>query len=132
MIPREAFVGSAARHLAYTNSAIAHGKGSLQMVPPSVEVCILEGLEVQAGMTVLDVGFGSGFLTTLLAYLAQAPRAVLAVETHPEAFVYGRNNCVHVLQARRLEHVPQPQFVHGNVLEMLNHLGTFDRLHVGA
>ena len=49
------------------------------MLPPSVEARILEGLDVQAGMTVLDIGFGSGFLTTLLAYLAQAPGAVVAV-----------------------------------------------------
>lgn len=132
MIPREAFVGSAARHLAYTNSDISHGKGSVQMLPPSVEVRILEGLDVQPGMTVLDVGFGSGFPTTLLAYLARAPGAVVAVEAHPQAFAYGRKHCVHVLHARQLKHVPPPQFLHGNVLEMLNGIGTFDRVHIGA
>ena len=102
------------------------------MLPPSVEARILEGLDVQAGMTVLDVGFGSGFLTTLLAYLAQAPGAVVAVEAHPETFAYGRKHCVHVLHARQLKHVPPPQFLHGNVLEMLNGIGTFARVHIGA
>lgn len=46
MIPREAFAGPSSRRLAYTNNQLHHAKCGVQMLPPLVEVRILEALEL--------------------------------------------------------------------------------------
>lgn len=69
-LPRENFVPQRYRKLAYADTTISLGDEQV-MMPPRVEARILQGLNIQADETVLEVGTGSGYVTALLASLAE-------------------------------------------------------------
>ncbi len=67
--PRDEFVPSEFRNLAYSDTEIplAHGQ---RMMKPTIEGRILQTVELKASDIVLEVGTGSGFLTACMAKLA--------------------------------------------------------------
>ena len=69
-IPRENFVPQRYLKLAYADTTIPLGDEQV-MMPPCVEARILQALNIQADETVLEVGTGSGYVTALLASLAE-------------------------------------------------------------
>lgn len=79
-VPREDFVPSQYRNLAFTDMRIPLGHGQV-MMSPKVEARMLQALDPQAGDSVLEIGTGSGYVTALLASLAQQ---VHSVEIIPE------------------------------------------------
>jgi protein-L-isoaspartate(D-aspartate) O-methyltransferase len=79
-VPREDFVPEAYRKLAFIDMNIPLGEGQV-MMSPKVEARILQALNVQDDETVLEVGTGSGYVTALLANLAQQ---VFSVDINPE------------------------------------------------
>ena len=80
MVPRDAFVPSAHRALAYADAVLPLGHGE-SMMKPVVEGRVLQALEVQAGEDVLEIGTGSGYFTACLGRLA---REVHSIDIHPE------------------------------------------------
>jgi protein-L-isoaspartate(D-aspartate) O-methyltransferase len=72
---REDFVPLEYRKLAYADIAIPIGHEQL-MLPPREEGRILQALQVKTNDKVLEVGTGSGYLTTLLAYQAGSVNSV--------------------------------------------------------
>ena len=79
-IPRDAFVPSQHRALAYADAQLPLGHGEV-MLKPVVEGRILQSIDVQAGEEVLEIGTGSGFLTACLGNLA---REVHSIDLHAE------------------------------------------------
>lgn len=79
-VPRENFVAEAQKGLAFADIELPIGQGQT-MLSPKVEGRILQAVEVKNTDKVLLVGTGSGYLTALLATLADH---VHAVEIHPE------------------------------------------------
>jgi protein-L-isoaspartate(D-aspartate) O-methyltransferase len=79
-VPRERFVGTAYRSVAFadTNIPLAHGR---HMMTPLIEGRVLQALEIKSHDQVLVVGTGSGFLTACLARLA---RHVTSIDTDRE------------------------------------------------
>ena len=79
-VRRERFVPEAYRELAFADTEIplAHGQ---RMMTPSVEGRLLQALDLGPADTVLEVGTGSGFITSCLAGLAAR---VLSVDIFPE------------------------------------------------
>lgn len=69
-IPRENFVPARYLKLAYADTTIPLSDDQV-MMPPRVEARILQALNIQADETVLEVGTGSGYVTALLASLAE-------------------------------------------------------------
>jgi protein-L-isoaspartate(D-aspartate) O-methyltransferase len=67
-IPREDFVPSRYRNLAFTDINIPLGQGQV-MMRPNVEGRLLQALNIQPGENILEVGTGSGYLTACLARL---------------------------------------------------------------
>ncbi|MFZ3074119.1 MAG: protein-L-isoaspartate O-methyltransferase [Minisyncoccales bacterium] len=62
---------------------------------PAVVAFMLELLSPQPGQKILDIGYGSGWTTALLAYIASGGGAagkVVAIERIPELALFGRNN----------------------------------------
>ena len=74
--PRHEYVPPAYRNLAYADISVPLDDGE-QMMPPRVEARLLQSLDIGAGDKALEIGTGSGFLTSLLASLA---REVISVE----------------------------------------------------
>ncbi len=69
-VPREKFVPTGYQALAFADVEIplAHGQ---MMMPPRLEARLLQSLSIKPTDRVLEIGTGSGYLTALLAKLAQ-------------------------------------------------------------
>ena len=74
--PRHEYVPEAYRNLAYADIAVPLGGGEV-MMPPRVEARLLQALSIGGNDRALEIGTGSGFLTSLLCTLA---RDVISVE----------------------------------------------------
>lgn len=79
-VPRDAFVASAHRDLAYADIELPIGHGET-MMKPVLEGRALQALELDAGDEVLEIGSGSGFLSACLGRLA---RDVVSLERHAD------------------------------------------------
>ncbi len=78
--PREDFVPSTYRNVAFTDMMLPIGHDQV-MMEPKLEARLLQALAAQPHEKVLEVGTGSGYLTALLAGLA---KEVVSVEIVPE------------------------------------------------
>jgi protein-L-isoaspartate(D-aspartate) O-methyltransferase len=78
--PREDYVPAALRQLAFVdmNLPLAHDQVMMQ---PKVEARVLQALEIKPSDKILEIGTGSGFLTSLLAGLG---RHVHSVDVFPD------------------------------------------------
>ncbi|MGD8592886.1 MAG: protein-L-isoaspartate O-methyltransferase [Gammaproteobacteria bacterium] len=79
-MPREDFVPADYRNLAYADIHIPIGYGQT-MLKPIQEARFLQALNIQPNDKVLEIGTGSGFMTALLAKLADR---IISVEIVPE------------------------------------------------
>jgi protein-L-isoaspartate(D-aspartate) O-methyltransferase len=68
-VPREDFVPSTYKGLAFADLEIPLGHGQ-SMLSPKMEARMLQALDLKKTDTVLEVGTGSGYMTALLASLA--------------------------------------------------------------
>jgi protein-L-isoaspartate(D-aspartate) O-methyltransferase len=87
-VPREEFVPTACRNLAFCDLEIPIGEGE-KMWPPKIEARVLQALAPRRSERVLEVGTGSGYLTALLAHRAAH---VYSVEIRPQLAEFGRAN----------------------------------------
>lgn len=74
-IPREDFVPTAYKAMAFADVEIPLGHGQL-MLAPKIEAKILQAVQIQKTDKVLEIGTGSGYLTALMASLAQQVKSV--------------------------------------------------------
>jgi len=89
LVPREEFVPSQHRSLAFSDIHIPLGEGE-SMWEPKMEARVLQELTVRKSTDrVLEVGTGSGYLTALLAHRAAH---VYSVEVKPALAELGRRN----------------------------------------
>ncbi len=100
-VPRDAFVPTAHRALAYADLAVPLGHGEF-MWKPVVEGRALQALAVAGGDEVLEIGTGSGFLSACLGHLA---RDVVTVEHHADLADAARDRLrAHAIRNVRVEH----------------------------
>jgi protein-L-isoaspartate(D-aspartate) O-methyltransferase len=78
--PREDFAPEAYKKLAYSDIHIPIGYGQT-MLKPVQEARILQALDIQPSDKVLEIGTGSGYMSALLAKLADR---VISVEIEPD------------------------------------------------
>jgi len=79
-IPREQFVPEDYRELAYADIGIPLAHGQV-MMHPIVEARMLQALELNKGDNVLEIGTGSGYVTSMLA---AASSHVTSVDINPD------------------------------------------------
>lgn len=79
-VPREDFVPDGYKGLAFADLEIPLGYGE-SMLSPKLEARMLQALEISKTDRVLEIGTGSGYMTALLANLAQH---VTSVEIIPD------------------------------------------------
>ena len=87
-IPREQFVPSEYRNLAFTDTEIPIANGQV-MLAPKMQAAILQALNIQANDKILEIGTGNGFLTACLARLGQN---VTSVEINGELLETAQGN----------------------------------------
>lgn len=90
-IRREDFVPAEFEQQAETNIPLPIGYGQTISQPLTVAV-MLELLDITAGLSVLDVGSGSGWSSALLAHIVGEEGKVTAVERIPELYDFGKQN----------------------------------------
>ena len=78
-VKRELFLPEELRSLALSDTELAIGQGEV-MLSPKVQARMIAQLELKATDDVLQIGAGTGFMTCVMARLAQS---VLAYEIHP-------------------------------------------------
>lgn len=99
--PRDEYVPEACRYLAYADTHVPLEGGEV-MMPPREEARLLQALALSPEDKVLEIGTGSGYLTSLLAALAGE---VLSVEISPGLKEFGQANLIrHSVQNVTLEH----------------------------
>jgi protein-L-isoaspartate(D-aspartate) O-methyltransferase len=88
-IARERYVPDAFRHCAYADAEIplAHGQCMLR---PSLAGRILQAVDVRAGDRVLEIGTGTGYLTSCIAQMAAS---VVSIDLY-EDFVQGARSAL--------------------------------------
>jgi len=87
-IPREDFVPTLHRSLAFADIEIPLGHGE-SMMHPRVEGKILQALAISATDTCLEIGTGCGYMTACLAALS---KYVYSVEIHEDLSHIAQNN----------------------------------------
>ena len=102
-VKREDYVPLAQKSLAFVDMAIAL-PGGQSMLPPRVQARLLQDAAVQATDKVLEIGTGSGYMTALLAHLAQR---VISLEINPEIAAMARDNLqragIHNVEVRQAD-----------------------------
>ena len=102
-VKREDYVPLAQKSLAFVDMAIAL-PGGQSMLPPRVQARLLQDAAVQATDKVLEIGTGSGYMTALLAHLAQR---VISLEINPEIAAMARANLqragIHNVEVRQAD-----------------------------
>ncbi len=94
-IDRKDFIPKDLIDLAYEDMPLPIGYGQT-ISQPYVVAFMLELLEPKSGDKILDIGSGSGWTTTLLAYIVTIEGkkgAVFAIERIPELKEFGEANC---------------------------------------
>ena len=90
-INREDFLPKKVKRSAKENKPLLIGNGQTNS-QPSVVAFMLSKLDLKEGDKVLDIGFGSGWTTALLAELVGKKGDVFAIERIDELYQFGRKN----------------------------------------
>ena len=100
-LPREAFVASAYKALAYADIALPLGYGEV-MLKPVIEGRILQALLPRPGERILEIGTGSGYFAACLAGLGarvtsidRRAEFVEAAKPRLQTFAAGKVECLH-------------------------------------
>jgi len=122
-MPRESFLGDEVKSLAYMEGRVPLPCNQ-EMLSPLQEANILQALNLQGTERVLEIGSGTGFLTTLLAMHAAE---VVSIELHPQLAEVATNNLAdHGISNASV------QSANGMDEAVLASLGSFDAIVIGA
>ncbi len=89
-IDRADFVPEDLEEHAYQDAPLPIGSGQT-ISQPQVVALMIDLLSPKKGETVLDIGFGSGWTTALLAEIVKEGR-VVGIERVPEVYEFGKKN----------------------------------------
>jgi protein-L-isoaspartate(D-aspartate) O-methyltransferase len=123
-VDRKDFVVKEAKSFAYDDSALSIGYGQTISQPTTVAF-MMEMLEPQEDDKVLDIGYGSGWTTAILASIVGDEGKIFAFEIIPILKKFGEKN----MKKYKLENVV---FIEGDGSKGLPKEAPFDRILVSA
>ncbi|MCX6811239.1 MAG: protein-L-isoaspartate O-methyltransferase [Candidatus Berkelbacteria bacterium] len=123
-VDRKDFVVEESKSFAYDDSAISIGYGQTISQPTTVAFMI-EQLAPEVGDKVLDIGYGSGWTTAILASIVGEEGRIFAFEIIPILKRFGERN----VRTYKFENV---NFIEGDGSKGLPREAPFDRILVSA
>jgi protein-L-isoaspartate(D-aspartate) O-methyltransferase len=127
VVDRVNFVPKNARKRAYEDIPISLSTGSTVSQPYTLAL-MLELLQPQAGDTILDIGSGSGWSTTLLGKIVGRQGRVVGMEIKPELVALGQKNVAKYRLGKQVKLV-QAQL---GQLGLPQQFGVFNKILVSA
>lgn len=118
-IPREAFVPASYQSLAFADLEIPLGHGQV-MMSPKVEGRMLQALQIKPDDLVLEIGTGSGFVTSCLAKMSAS---VTSLEIFQELSEQAQQHAGAV-------NISNVDFIVADVFECLHNLKKYDVIAV--
>lgn len=118
-IPREAFVPASYQSLAFADLEIPLGHGQV-MMSPKVEGRMLQALQIKPDELVLEIGTGSGFVTSCLAKMSAS---VTSLEIFQELSEQAQ-------QHTGAANISNVDFIVADVFECLHNLKNYDVIAV--
>jgi protein-L-isoaspartate(D-aspartate) O-methyltransferase len=129
-IDRAYFIPEDLKTFAYDDTALPIGYKQTISQPYTV-VFMLEHLKVLKGMNILEIGYGSGWQTALLADLVGSEGAIYSMEVIPELCRFGKINISHFSDLNKRVEFYCKNAVSG-LPEVSRSIGGFDRIICAA
>ncbi|KAK7100453.1 uncharacterized protein [Littorina saxatilis] len=121
------------RESAYKDLAWKHGH--LHLSAPCIYSEVLDSLELQEGQSFLNLGSGTGYLSTMAGLVLGSYGINHGIEVHEDVVEYAREKLEEFKnKARAFEEFDfaEPHFVIGNCLELNSACRLYDRVYCGA
>ncbi|XP_013790922.2 protein-L-isoaspartate O-methyltransferase domain-containing protein 1-like [Limulus polyphemus] len=118
---------------AYRDLAWKHG--NLHISAPCIYSKVMEALKVDRGMSFLNLGSGTGYLSTLVGLLLGPYGVNHGIEIHEDVLEYSRKKLQKFKQnslALDEFELCEPHFVLGNCLQLSADVYKYDRVYCGA
>lgn len=111
---------------------ITYMEGFVHQSAPHMYAIVMEHLSVQPGHVVLNVGSGTGYLSTMLAWFAGAGGTSHGIEQYESNVAFARDHAMAALQSIKDITVPLTFFA-GNIFDLDTATNIqYDRIYVGA
>ncbi|KAM9505954.1 protein-L-isoaspartate O-methyltransferase domain-containing protein 2-like isoform 2-T2 [Salvelinus alpinus] len=121
------------RDSAYKDLAWRHG--NIHLSAPCIYSEVMEALDLQPGLSFLNLGSGTGYLSTMVGLILGPFGVNHGVELHQDVIEYAYQKLEFFIKTSdsfdRFEFC-EPCFVIGNCLEIATESGQYDRVYCGA
>lgn len=113
-------------------------KGHIHISAPCIYTRVLESLELRANQSFLNIGSGTGYLSTMVGLMLGSNGVNHNIELHADLIDYAREKLAEFLRNSVFFddfEFCAPRFVHGNFLNLaatLPDMILYDRIYVGA
>ncbi|XP_068119975.1 protein-L-isoaspartate O-methyltransferase domain-containing protein 2 [Hyperolius riggenbachi] len=118
---------------AYKDLAWKHG--NIHLSAPCIYSEVMEALELQPGLSFLNLGSGTGYLSTMAGLILGPFGVNHGVELHPDVIEYAKQKLDQFVRTSdsfdRFEFC-EPSFVAGNCLDISLESWAYDRVYCGA
>lgn len=120
------------REQAYRDNAWK--KGNLHLSAPCIYAKVMESLQLAPGHSFLNLGSGTGYLSTMAGLIIGPYGINHGVELHADVLLYGLDRLENFKKTAALDafSFSDPQFVQGNCLSLPPDIRMYDRVYCGA
>jgi len=126
-VDRGLFLPSSVREKAYRDEPIR--SGIFHLSAPHVYASVLEALQLRPGLSFLNIGSGSGYLSHIVASIVGPGGISHGVELHSELVEFASTRCS---ACESLKHLNFISFAQGDAFQLDSNSQTYDRVYVGA
>lgn len=114
---------------------LAWKSGNIHLSAPCIYCEVMENLNLGPGMSFLNLGSGTGYLSTMAGLILGPTGINHGIEIHDDVIQYARDRLEEFKKtATAIEELEfcEPKFVQGNCLQLDSHTMKYDRVYCGA